>query len=83
MPYIRCMGGTHPAHHFNPQRTMIYGFPFITDHQLIVNMANSAKETIRCLEHTETRTTAIDEQFAKRVHELMHFRSHTVDTDGF
>ena len=62
---------------------MSYGFPFVTDHQLIVNMANSAKETIRCLNYTESRTQAIDEQFAKRVHELMRFRSHNVDTDGF
>ena len=59
------------------------GFPFVTDHQLIVNMANSAKETISCLKYIEGRTQAIDEQFAKRVHELMHFRTHTVDTDGF
>jgi len=62
---------------------MNYGFPFSTDHQLITNMANSAKETISCLNYCETRTNVIDEQFAKRVHELMRFRTHTVDTDGF
>jgi len=62
---------------------MNYGFPFSTNHQLIVDMANSAKETISCLESVESRTQAIDEQFAKRVHELMHYRPHTVDTDGF
>ena len=62
---------------------MIYGFPFVTDHQLVTDMANSAKETIRCLNYVEGRTASIDEQFAKRVHELMRFRTHTVDTDGF
>ena len=62
---------------------MIYGFPHSTDHQLIVNMANSAKQTISCLKSIDARTAPIDEQFQKRVHELMHFRSHTVDTDGF
>jgi len=77
------MGEDHSPATTNPQKTMIYGFPFVTNHQLIVDMANSAKETIRCLEYVETRTNAIDEQFAKRVHELMHFRPHTVDTDGF
>ena len=59
------------------------GFPFSTDHQLIVDMAKSAKQTISCLQYCEARTAAIDEQFAKRVHELMNFRTHTVDTDGF
>ena len=59
------------------------GFPFSTNHQLIVDMANSAKQTISCLEYIDARTAPIDEQFAKRVHELMNFRPHTVDTDGF
>lgn len=80
------MGEEHfPATH-NPQKTMIstnVGFPFSTNHQLIVDMANSAKDTIRCLKYCEARTAPIDEQFAKRVHELMNFRTHTVDTDGF
>jgi len=59
------------------------GFPFSTNHQLVVDMANSAKQTISCLRYIEARTAPIDEQFEKRVHELMYFRSHTVDTDGF
>ena len=58
-------------------------FPHSTNQQLIVNMANSAKETIEAIKPYATRTNAIDEQFAKRVHELMHYRTHTVDTDGF
>lgn len=62
---------------------MNYGFPFSTNHQLITDMANSAKKTVSCLSYLEARTAPIDEQFAKRVHELMRFRSHTVDTDGF
>ena len=60
-----------------------YGFPFSTDHQLVVNMANSAKKTISCLKYLEARAGDIDDQFNKRVHELMHYRSHTVNTDGF
>ena len=62
---------------------MNYGFPFSTSHQLVTDMANSAKSTISCLKYCETRTDSIDEQFAKRVHELMRFRTHTVNTDGF
>lgn len=61
---------------------LIMFFPHVTDHQLVTNMANSAKETINCLRYIDARTNAIDEQFAKRVHELMRFRSHTVNTDG-
>ena len=60
-----------------------YGFPFSTNHQLVVDMANSAKKTISCLRYLEARTDDIDQQFQKRVHELMRYRSHTVDTDGF
>ena len=80
------MGEEHSPSNHNPHKTMIstnVGFPFATNHQLIVDMANSAKETISCLKYVESRTAAIDEQFDKRVHELMYFRSHTVDTDGF
>ena len=60
-----------------------YGFPHSTNHQLVVDMANSAKQTISCLQYLEARTDDIDLQFQKRVHELMRFRSHTVNTDGF
>ena len=58
-----------------------YGFPFSTDHQLVTDMANSAKQTISCLQYLEARTAPIDEQFEKRVHELMRHRSHNVNTD--
>lgn len=80
------MGEEHSPATSNPQRIMIsthIGFPFVTNHQLIVDMANSAKETIQIIQPHGTRTNAIDEEFAKRVHELMGFRTHTVDTDGF
>ena len=77
------MGEDHSPTTTNPHKTMNYGFPFSTNHQLVTDMANSAKQTISCLKSVEARTAPIDEQFAKRVHELMHFRSHTVDTDGF
>jgi len=58
-------------------------FPYSTNQQLIVDMANSCKKTIKTIKPHATRTNALDDQFAKRVHELMHFRTHTVDTDGF
>ena len=58
-----------------------YGFPHSTNHQLIVDMANSAKKTISCLRYLEVRTDPIDQQFQKRIHELMRYRSHTVNTD--
>ena len=57
-------------------------FPHITNHQLVTDMANSAKKTISCLRYLDARTDAIDHQFQKRIHELMRYRSHTVNTDG-
>ena len=77
------MGEEHSPSNLHPHKTMIYGFPHSTSHQLIVDMANSARETISCLKSVDSRTDSIDQQFQKRVHELMRFRSHTVDTDGF
>ena len=44
-------------------------FPHATNQQLIVNMANSAKQVSEQIKPYATRTNAIDEQFAKRVHE--------------
>jgi len=75
------MGETSPPPTTNPHKTMTYGFPFSTNHQLIVDMANSLKETIRLTENQ--RQAYLYELQAVRVHELMHFRPHTVDTDGF
>lgn len=71
------MGEDHsPANH-NPQRIMF--FPYSTNHQLIVTMANSLKETIRLT--PDQRHAELYELQARRVHELMHYRSHTVYTD--
>ena len=58
-------------------------FPHSTNHQLITDLANSAKQVSEQIKPHVKRTNGIDEQFAKRVHELMNFRPHTVDTDGF
>ena len=58
-------------------------FPYSTNHQLIVDMANSCKKTIETVKPHSTRTNALDEQFGKRVHELMQHRPHNIDTDGF
>ena len=80
------MGEEHSPSNHNPHKTMIstnIGFPFATNHQLVTDMANSAKETIETIKPYVTRTNDLEEQFAKRVHELMNFRPHTVDTDGF
>lgn len=56
-------------------------FPYSTNQQLIVDMANSLKETIRLTEGQ--RQAELHELQARRVHELMYFRPHTVNTDGF
>ena len=55
-------------------------FPFITDHQTVVNFANSARDTI-ALADRGGRGQLL-EIHAQRVHELMGFRPHTVNTDG-
>jgi len=57
-------------------------FPHATPHQLVIKMANSAKETNNLIEQTTGRRShELDELFGRRVHELMRFRSHTVNTD--
>jgi len=56
-------------------------FPYSTNHQLVVDMATSLKKTIRLTKGQ--RQNDLHELQARRVHELMHFRPHTVDTDGF
>ena len=75
------MEEVHSSTTHNPTRQMF--FPHSTNQQLIVDMANSAKQVSEQIKPYATRTNAIDEQFAKRVHELMHYRTHTVNTDGF
>lgn len=56
-----------------------FQFPYCTESQLIVDMANSAKETVDCLKFCDARTAAIDNLFALRVRELMQHRPHNVD----
>ena len=56
-------------------------FPHSVDRQLVTNMANSVKETINVLRDCGFRANELDEFFAVRVHELMGYRSHTVNTD--
>ena len=75
------MEEVHSSTTHNPQRIMF--FPHSVNQQLIVDMANSCKKTIEQIKPYSNRTNALDDQFGKRVHELMHFRTHTVDTDGF
>ena len=56
-------------------------FPYTTNHQLIVDMANSAREVIQLT--PAQRHGELQACHASRIHELMHYRSHTVNTDGF
>ena len=57
-------------------------FPHATAHQLVTNFANSAKETNAIIQQTTgRRSNELDELFGRRVHELMRFRTHTVNTD--
>jgi len=57
-------------------------FPHQTSRQLVTDMANSVKRTINLLRECDgARVNELDEYFAVRVHELMQYRSHTVNTD--
>ena len=56
-------------------------FPYITDHQTVVNFANSARDVM--IQTDNNGRGDLPEIHGQRVHELMHFRSHTVNTDGF
>ena len=56
-----------------------FQFPFTTEPQLITDMANSAKATVRCLKGLDVRCNDIEDLFALRVHELMAHRPHNVN----
>ena len=56
-------------------------FPYSTNLQTVTNFANSAKEVLEICD--KGARTDLHDIHAQRIHELMHFRSHTVDTDGF
>ena len=55
-------------------------FPFITDHQTVTNFANSARDVIALADRGGRGE--LSEIHAQRIHELMRFRIHTVNTDG-
>ena len=55
-------------------------FPYVTNHQLITDMANSAREVIALT--PEQRHGDLNACHGQRIHELMRFRSHNVNTDG-
>ena len=74
------MEEVHSSTNHNPKRIMF--FPHSTPEQLKVNMANSAREVME-LTKDATRNGELQACHASRIHELMHFRTHTVDTDGF
>ena len=62
---------------------MTHTFPHATPTELVTSMANSAKEVLSLTADSNTRHDTLRECFNQRIHELMHFRPHTVDTDGF
>ena len=57
-----------------------FTFPHSANHQLITDMANSARETMGLCSQ---RTGELESHHAMRIHELMRYRSHTVNTDDF
>ena len=56
-------------------------FPYSTNHQPVTTFANSARAVM--IQADSNGRGALPEIHGQRVHELMHFRSHTVNTDGF
>ena len=56
-------------------------FPYSTNHQTVTNFANSARDVM--IQTDRNGRGELSEIHGQRIHELMNFRSHTVDTDGF
>ena len=56
-------------------------FPYSTDHQTVTNFANSAREILQLTDRGARGH--LQEIHGQRIHELMRFRAHTVNTDGF
>ena len=52
-------------------------FPYSTDHQLITNMANSARQVLAMT--SDIRRGDLAECHQTRIHELMRFRPHNSD----
>lgn len=57
---------------------MLIPFPHSVDHQMLTNMANSAKNQAQTVRNYGASRTQMDDWFALRVHELMRHRSHNV-----
>lgn len=53
--------------------------PHCANHQYVTDMAKSAAVIIKNC--PDANTNELQELFGRRVHELMRFRSHTVNTD--
>ena len=57
-------------------------FPHQVSRQLVTDMANSCKKTINVIrESGYGRVGILDDFYAVRIHDLMNYRSHTVNTD--
>lgn len=57
--------------------------PHSADHQLITDLANSSRSTAETCRQAGHHAASLHLIHAARVHELMRYRSHTVNTDGF
>ena len=56
--------------------------PHMANHQYITDQAASAAAVLNALrDYPAANTNDLEECFANRIHELMRFRSHTVNTD--
>jgi len=55
-----------------------FTFPHSTGHQLVTDMANSARETLALCSQ---RNGELEAHFGQRIHELMRHRPHNVNTD--
>lgn len=60
---------------------MLNTFPHATPEALKIQFANSAKEVMQITAGSDRRQDSLQECFNARIHELMHYRSHTVNTD--
>ena len=57
-----------------------FTMPHMAQHQLLVNMANSARDTMALT--PSRRNGDLQAHHAQRIHELMRHRSHNVDDWG-
>ena len=57
--------------------------PHSADHQLVTDLARSVLETAELCRQHGHHASSLHLIHAARVHDLMRYRSHTVNTDGF